>query len=196
MKMVTREMMEVFDDHRELFDAHTGAHGERHVFDVFRNLCSDTELRIEVAWILAYCHDLFSGTNENNHEEMGANFVELCPDEFIIKHTTREERVEIADAIRNHRASRNVPDSPGSMTLQLRSADSGKLVAINVIKRSIKHYGSGTPREIAENVLQHMKDKFYRDGYLYDEFRKPDNGFIEDLETYDLNAIEELVVAG
>jgi len=166
VEITTENVLSYYRNEIELNDK---AHGLKHVMYVYIKMTDMNKvlgLNIDEKMILlaAYLHDLKCHVDRKKHCLLSANYVTDCwygkdgKDPFI-QQLTEEEVLVLADAIIKHRASGNEIPEEGLAGL-LYAADKDVPLIKEIVLRSYEYDNN------CEHVLNHLKEKFSKEGYL------------------------------
>lgn len=146
------------------------AHQIGHVIEVTREALNINEklyLRLDEYMLVAVgmVHDLFNNDRDNHHT-LAAEYVLKNPIEWLCQFS-HEDRVEMSQAVAEHRASYRGKYS-GELSATLSAADRGKPDVERTVKRAFKYALNCNVgfRDIAlAQTQEHMVDKFGTKGY-------------------------------
>lgn len=140
----------------------------------FASLVSD--ISIDMVYTIAAFHDIGVYIDRDNHEKLSAEI--FLKDEKLKEFFTDEERKIMADAIEDHRASKD--EEPRSIYGKIvSSADRNVSIDLPLIRTFTFRMNSnpGVPmEEILEESRKHLMKKFGHNGYANEKM------FFEDLE--------------
>ncbi len=151
------------DEVREYYKDYYENSDEAHLIDHADSVC-DLALKInkdydeKLVILSSYLHDMFNKKDRKNHNKLAYEYVINCDDKFLIE-LSNEERMLVAHAVLEHRASfKGVYYSKLSEIIS--SADRGLPDLDFIVKRSMKFNNQN-----ADNVYEHIKDKYGTSGY-------------------------------
>lgn len=167
------------------------AHGKDHIIEVIERsleLSKELAVNLEIVYTVAAYHDIGHYIDAKNHEIVSGKI--FYSDKNMEKFFNREERKIIKEAIEDHRAS--AKKSPRSIYGKIiSSADRGIPNVENRIERAYwytkNHNPNYTEEEIKNEVYNHLRSKFGKDGYakiyIVDEkYEKASKEFIKIVE--------------
>lgn len=149
------------------------AHNMKHVNEVLSNMLhiivrhDYVGINYNIVFMCAVCHDLFTGTNRKIHHILAANYV-IEKSDIFLNRFNKDEINTIANAVLEHRAS-GLMETSNFYSRLLKTADKGVPDLNKTLKRTIEfnlNKGFSVEQQL-DNVLSHIDEKFYRDGYLY-----------------------------
>lgn len=115
----------------------------------------------------ALFHDIYNDENRKEHHELAAKWVEASI--HPIFNSDKEKKKRIANAIREHRAS-YTGDYYSPLSELLATADREKPNLEDIIARMYKFQIDKklnlTHKEILAEIVQHLKEKYSRTGYI------------------------------
>jgi len=143
---------------------------------------------------VAYYHDIFTGEDRTNHHRLASEHV------LKLKELSSKERKIVSLAILEHRSSSSCIYS-NDYSLAIQIADTGRPVLKESVVRSFKYYkGNGLSDELAySEVLEHLVEKFSRDGYGFkcdfykDYYREEIEVFNKGLDKLTISDIRQIV---
>ena len=175
--------------------AHMIDHADE-VVDGLLELNKEYKYPEKIAILTGYIHDIFTGSNRENHHILASHYVLGRKDKYL-KKLGKNDLQLIADAVLQHRASYK-GEFTSTLSEMISVADKGKPIFIEVVKRSLK-YHKESPNRVLE-VYEHLKDKFGTYGYskyadmylkLYGDELKVFNKEVDDLTLRKLENIVE-----
>ena len=170
----------------QFYNKNEEGHGLKHIKTVVERslkFAKDYDANIDMVYTIAAYHDLGHHIDRKRHEIISAQiFIE---DENMKKWFSDEQRKIIKDAIEDHRASSN--HEPRSIYGKIVStADRAILDFETPIKRTylygLAHFPNLSNEEHVEEVYNHLKQKFGRNGYAKVYLKDPE--FDESLEKF------------
>ncbi len=170
-KSLVREYKEEFKDILEK-SYNSLAHGMDHVEDVYKkavylNVKYNLNIPKDEILIASLFHDIFQNKNRNKHHELAHDWI-MSSMHPMITLNDKEKQKRIALAIKEHRAS-YTGDYSSSLSELIATADRGLPDIIKIISRSYKHqldkYPDRSHKEMVDNVINHLVEKFSKDGY-------------------------------
>ena len=189
MKFKHGEVIAYYD--KKYYHKNDGAHNIYHIRTVMDNaLRGNVKLgfhQYENLVIMAVaCHDIMCWKDRATHHELGADYVLKENDKYLSK-LSASERLLISEAVRTHRASYK-GERVTNLAKLLAVADKGKPILHDQLRRAYKYYNDNTPNasdlEKAKSVIEHMHDKFGRNGYAYENDPLYVNLYSEDIEVF------------
>jgi len=149
------------------------AHNLEHVREVLERMLSmrkklfpDNSEVDKLIPLAAYIHDLKCHIDRKNHHLLSAEYIRVNRklDPFL-KELSMEEIMILIDAIESHRAS-DKRDKKTILSKLLYAADKDEPNLIVIFNRAYSY----DPSRPIEKIIEHMKDKFSKNGYLeYDD---------------------------
>ncbi|HHB94095.1 MAG TPA: HD domain-containing protein [Campylobacterales bacterium] len=149
---------EVRDYYKSYYENGDKAHLIDHADDVCTLALKINQKCDEKLVILAsYIHDMFNAMHRPTHNELAYEYVKKSDDKFL-KELSKKERLEVANAVLEHRASFK-GEFYSNLSEIISSADRGEPDLEVVVQRSMKFNGN------AHDVYEHIKDKYGVNGY-------------------------------
>ena len=169
-----------------LYSRNEEGHGISHIKDVIKrslSISNNYDVDIDLVYTIAAYHDLGHYVDRKTHEIISAKM--FMEDENMKKFFNYNERIIIKEAIEDHRASSN--HEPRSIYGKIVStADRAILDFETPIKRTylygLAHFPNLSKEEHVEEVYNHLKQKFGRNGYAKVYLKDPE--FDESLEKF------------
>lgn len=200
--METKIDLERYRSYYEKFDI---GHGWGHIESV-RNFAIELGKiycpeKLELLWIAATLHDIGLSVSRENHENDGAEMI--LKDEELRKYYTQEEIEEIANAVRQHRASCGNPQTDFEKIIS--DADKVSDDTNSAFQRAYYWGKEKLPQVNHEGQLlraaYHLHEKFGKSGtgrrlYFKESIEKIDSVYdpiFEALESYDLKKLESFL---
>lgn len=166
------------------YENYEKSHGPEHikrVIDRSLKIASGMDVDLNMVYCAAAYHDIGLKYGRDDHEVTSA--VWLMKDDNLDKWFTREQKITMAKAIEDHRAS-NDSQITSVYGLIVSEADRD-IVPSRVIRRCIEFECSNHPNDSLEKnlerILGHIVTKYGPDGYL--KLRLPDKDNEEGLKT-------------
>lgn len=124
------------------------------------------ELRLDLVYVIAFYHDIGNLFGRDQHHITGAKYLE--DDAVIQKYFSKEDIKIMKEAIEDHRASHD--DPPRSIYGKIIAEADRDIVPEVIIKRTVQfglsHYPSISKEEHINRAIEHINDKYGRNGYL------------------------------
>lgn len=184
---LNKDLKEYIEDNVfPLYSRNEEGHGISHIKDVIQrslNISKDYDVDINLVYTIAAYHDLGHYVDRKTHEIISAKM--FMDDEHMKEFFDDDERKTIKEAIEDHRASSD--HEPRSIYGKIVStADRAILDFETPIKRTylygLAHFPNLTKKEHVEEVYNHLKDKFGRNGYAKVYLNDPE--YDESLEKF------------
>ncbi len=148
------------------FDA---AHNLEHVTAVINNsleIAKDYDVNIEMVYTIAAYHDVGIKYGRADHEITSAS--ELINDTFICNYFSKEQLDIMQQAIKDHRASSTTPPVSiyGAIISEADRDISFKVILTRTIQYGIHHHPNFSKQEHYARTIEHITDKYGKNGYL------------------------------
>jgi len=166
--------------YKKFYDKNDGGHLIDHADDVC-NLALELAkengytgiINVKKVILSSYIHDIFTWKDRKQHHLLAGMYITERRDEFIKEFTDINDVLNMADAVRKHRASYK-GERENLLEIIIASADRGKPDLDKIIDRSLsfnsKLEDDSTKIQLA---FEHIKDKYGTNGYVnYPEFYK------------------------
>lgn len=156
------------EKYEAMYDAFDGGHGRSHIERV-RNLAVKLATiyapdKVELAYVAATLHDIGLAQGRDNHEINGAAY--LLKEQPLIEAFSSDELNEIAEAVREHRASSGNPQS--ILAKIISDADKVSDSTPEAMQRAYEfgkaHFPNLTDEQQIMRAAEHLKEKFGPEG--------------------------------
>ena len=161
-----------------------GSHGLQHCEDVisraieYKQMYNMSNIEYDDIIAFGYIHDMYSETDRKNHHILAGEWIRKSMSPYFKE--MGKDRVEmLIKAIEEHRASSGLEVFSSEFSELMATADRGESIDIDSIlnrcyKYTLEHYKdelskySANPRKkvILKKILNHMIEKFSRNGYI------------------------------
>lgn len=125
-----------------------------------------SELKLELIYVIAFYHDIGNLYGRDQHHITGAKHLE--DDHMIQKYFSKDDIRIMKEAIEDHRASHDAP--PRSIYGKIIAEADRDIVPEIIVKRTVQfglsHYPSISKAEHINRAIEHISDKYGRNGYL------------------------------
>lgn len=152
-----------------LYESFDKAHDRSHAFTVMSHslqLAQHYDVDVAMVYVIAAYHDLGLCEGRENHHTASAHIVrnDIRPREFF----TRKQIDTIADAVEDHRASnRHEPRTIyGKIVAEADRVIDSTTIMTRTIQYGLSHYPALAKEEHLERAVQHIHEKYGREGYL------------------------------
>ncbi len=144
-------------------------HGAEHINYVIRRCLNFAEqfenLNVNILYTAAVFHDIAHHIDKNNHEKLSAEM--FYDNEAMKSFFTNEERLQIKEAIEDHRASSSA--EPRSIYGKILSSADRSTDVDKFLRRThaytLKHQPDSSYDEIITRAYNHTKEKYGENGY-------------------------------
>ncbi len=167
-----------------LYDGFDKAHQRDHVYLVISqsmNLAMQLDVDANMVYVIAAYHDIGLCEGREHHHEVSARM--LLADDELRRWFTESQLMTMAEAVEDHRASSN--HAPRSLYGRIVAEADRFIDPDTIIRRTVQygmeHYPELDKEGHYERTVQHLREKYGRNGYLHLWFDHSPNA--ERLET-------------
>ena len=153
-----------------LYDQFDSAHQRDHVQSVIQQsmaLSEQMEVSVDMVYAIAAYHDVGLCQGREHHHEVSARM--LMEDDHLRKWFTDSQLQIMADAVEDHRASSN--HAPRTLYGRIVAEAARFIDPDTIIRRTVQygleHYPELDKEGHYERTLQHLHEKYGRNGYLH-----------------------------
>ncbi len=153
-----------------LYDQFDSAHQRDHVQSVIQQsmaLSEQMEVSVDMVYAIAAYHDIGLCQGREHHHEVSAQM--LMEDDHLRKWFTDSQLQIMADAVEGHRASSN--HAPRTLYGRIVAEADRFIDPDTIIRRTVQygleHYPELDKEGHYERTLQHLHEKYGRNGYLH-----------------------------
>ena len=174
-----RELQRYVEDHIiPLYDHFDKAHQRDHVQMVIRqsmDLAAQMEVDRDMVYAIAAYHDIGLCEGREHHHEVSARM--LLADEKLRKWFSESQLQTMAEAVEDHRASSE--HAPRSLYGRIVAEADRFIDPDTIIRRTmqygLEHYPELDKESHFQRTLQHLHEKYGRNGYLHLWFENSPN---------------------
>lgn len=169
------------------YDHFDQAHRRDHVLTVIRQsleLAEQLDVNANMVYAIAAYHDTGLGEGREHHHEVSARIIR--EDARLREWFTEEEIAVMADAAEDHRASAD--HAPRTIYGRIVAEADRCIDPVTIVRRTIQygfdHYPEMSREEHYRRMMQHLHEKYGREGYLHLWFpQSPNAARLEELRT-------------
>lgn len=169
------------------YDHFDQAHRRDHVLTVIRQsleLAEQLDVNANMVYAIAAYHDTGLGEGREHHHEVSARIIR--EDARLREWFTEEEIAVMADAAEDHRASAD--HAPRTIYGRIVAEADRCIDPVTIVRRTIQygfdHYPEMSREEHYRRMMQHLQEKYGREGYLHLWFpQSPNAARLEELRT-------------
>lgn len=151
----------------QMFDQ---AHQNDHVHQVLKTSLEIAnqldDVRLDLVYVIAFYHDIGNLFGRDDHHLTGAKYLE--DDQMIQKYFSKDDIKIMKEAIEDHRASHDAP--PRTIYGKIIAEADRDIIPEIIIKRTVQfglsHYPKISQEEHVVRALDHIEEKYGRNGYL------------------------------
>jgi HD superfamily phosphodiesterase len=171
-KSIMRDYKEEFKDLLES-SYKSLAHGMEHIEEVYKkavymNVKYNLNLPKDEILIVSMFHDIFQDKNRANHHILAHDWI-MSSMHPMITLKDKEKQKRMALAVREHRASYESGVYSSVLSELLATADREAPDIYKIVTRAYKYqldkYPTKTHREMVNDVIKHLVEKYGKDGY-------------------------------
>ncbi|MBQ2498455.1 MAG: HD domain-containing protein [Bacteroidales bacterium] len=152
-----------------LYDNFDAAHRRDHVSMVIKQsleIAEHLDVNPDIVYVIAAYHDTGICEGREHHHEVSAKIIKA--DENLKKWFTEEQIQTMADAAEDHRASaKNEPRTIyGRIVAEADRFIDPETIVRRTIQYGLDHYPELSKEQQYERMMQHLNEKYGRNGYL------------------------------
>ena len=152
-----------------LYDNFDAAHRRDHVSMVIKQsleIAEHLDVNPDMVYVIAAYHDTGLCEGREHHHEVSAKIIKA--DENLKKWFTKEQIQTMADAAEDHRASaKNEPRTIyGRIVAEADRFIDPETIVRRTIQYGLDHYPELSKEQQYERMMQHLHEKYGRNGYL------------------------------
>ncbi len=171
MKQVSLSLQEYTEQNiLPLYEGYDRAHGPEHVRTVIQNsmeLAEGLDVDPDMVYTAAVYHDVGICYGREHHEAASGKW--LWEDKNLERWFSLEKRQIMREAVEDHRASRQEP--PRNLYGRILSEADRDLTPDRIVRRCIEYgldkFPQLTEQEQVNRVIEHIREKYGKDGYLH-----------------------------
>lgn len=151
------------------YDSFDAAHRRDHVSMVIKQsleIAEHLDVNPDIVYVIAAYHDTGLCEGREHHHEVSAKIIKA--DENLKKWFTEEQIQTMADAAEDHRASaKNEPRTIyGRIVAEADRFIDPETIVRRTIQYGLDHYPELSKEQQYERMMQHLNEKYGRNGYL------------------------------
>ncbi len=151
------------------YDSFDAAHRRDHVSMVIKQsleIAEHLDVNLDMVYVIAAYHDTGLCVGREHHHEVSARIIKA--DENLKKWFTEEQIQIMADAAEDHRASaKNAPRTIyGRIVAEADRFIDPETIVRRTIQYGLDHYPELSKEQQYDRMMQHLHEKYGRNGYL------------------------------